>query len=169
MSRKTFVSAACRASAVSAAFAAVIALGGCSGYDVELQGGVFDALGVSGNVNGKKSKEPKLANRPGIVVPPSTASLPQPGGRPPVVVASNGEAFPVNPEEARKLKADARIRKHAEFCEKARERHEAGLTSVLESSPWGACHASALRALTGKDAGDIVSGIRAPEDEKHPQ
>jgi hypothetical protein len=48
-----------------------ITLGGCSGYDVELRGGVFDALGVS-NLNAKR-EEPEMNDRPGLVIPPTTA------------------------------------------------------------------------------------------------
>ena len=127
----------------------------CSGYDVEFKGGAFEALGL--NNIGAPRKEPKMARRQGLVVPPSTASLPKPGGPPPTVIASNGEPFPINPEEAKKQRNADVVRRHNAFCEKARQRFETGLTETIESSPWGACHESVLRLLTGKD----LSGKKA--------
>lgn len=131
-------------------FAVAVSLSGCAGYDVELQGGIFEAAGLT-NLN-KKPTEPEMANRPGIVVPPSTESLPKPGEAKPVVAAVNGEAFPVNPEDAKKLKKSELIAKHEAFCVKARERFEQGMTTVIERSPWGECHESILKSVMGISA-----------------
>lgn len=125
-------------------------LSACSGYDVELQGGLFEAAGLS-NIS-KKREEPKLTDRPGIVMPPHTASLPQPGAVPTQNVAANGEAFPVDPEESKKTQTAALIAQHKAFCEKARERQKMGHTEVIENSPWGSCHESILKNFTGKSA-----------------
>lgn len=151
---------AMRQMVVTCLLVAGIAVSGCSGTDVELKGGVFDALGVS-NI-GAKREEPKMVNRPGLVIPPSTASLPAPGSQPQQQqVAANGEAFPVNPEDARKLQTAQLVEKHKAFCEQARQRHEAGVTPEIESSPWGSCHESVLRNLTGRDAsGQKAVGAR---------
>lgn len=130
--------------------AACVLVAGCSGTDVELKGGVFDLMGISGNSSAKRA-EPEMDNRPGIVVPPSTASLPEPGAAPRATVASTGEAFPVNPEDAKKASTADIIARHKTFCEAARQRHEAGLTPIIENSPWGSCHESVLRNFTGKD------------------
>jgi hypothetical protein len=132
-----------------------ITLGGCSGYDVELRGGVFDALGVS-NLNAKR-EEPEMNNRPGLVIPPTTASLPAPGSVPQAGVAANGEAFPVNPEDRKKTDTAQMIAQHQQFCENARLRYENGLAPVIEKSPWGSCHESVLRNMTGRD----LSGQKA--------
>ena len=132
-----------------------ITLGGCSGYDVELRGGVFDALGVS-NLNAKR-EEPEMNNRPGLVIPPTTASLPAPGSVLQAGVAANGEAFPVNPEDLKKTNTAQMIAQHKQFCENARQRYENGLTPVIEQSPWGSCHESVLRNMTGRD----LSGQKA--------
>lgn len=100
-----------------------------------------------------------MVNRPGIVIPPSTASLPAPSQGGPVPVAANGEAFPVNPEDAKKARVANVVTQHKAFCENAQQRHDAGLTAVVESSPWGACHESVLRNFTGKDlSGDKAVG-----------
>ena len=136
-----------RMTMLAAVAAAANLVSACGGGD-ELNGGIFDALGVN---DIKSRQEPKMANRPGLVIPPSTASLPAPGAAPPTVLASNGEAFPVNPEEAKKQQGADIIRRHNAFCEKARQREQTGITSTIESSPWGSCHQSALRNLTGKD------------------
>lgn len=135
--------------------AAGISVGGCSGTDVELNGGVFDALGVS-NLSTKR-EEPKMKNRPGLVIPPTTASLPAPGSAPQTEVAANGEAFPVNPEDRKKTDTAQIVAQHKEFCEAAIQRYENGLATVIEKSPWGSCHESVLRNMTGHD----LSGQKA--------
>jgi hypothetical protein len=142
---------------LAAALTAGLLAGGCSGTDVELKGGVFDMLGVS-DLNVKR-EEPKMQDRAGLVIPPSTASLPPPGTGAQPVVASNGEAFPVNPEERTTADAAQIVEKHRAFCAQARQRYEAGLTPMLEASPWGPCHESVLRNFSGKDlAGNKAVG-----------
>ena len=145
---------------LASVLAAGMVVSACSGANVELKGGVFDALGVSGDQN-KKRNEPKMANRPGLVIPPSTASLPAPGTAQPTVLAANGEAFPVNPEDAKRLKSADILQRHNTFCEKARQREKIGLAPTIADSPWGSCHQSALRNLTGKDlAGNKAVGAQ---------
>ncbi len=139
------------------ALAVAITVSGCGGYDLELKGGVFDLLGVNDGPRG----EPKMANRAGLVIPPSTASLPAPAPAPNLAIAANGEPFPINPEDAKRTKLANIADEHRKFCEKARERVASGLTDDLESSPYGACHESVLRNLTGKD----MSGKKAPGTE----
>jgi hypothetical protein len=63
---------------LAAGCAALLSLAGCSGSDsgVELNGKIFDAVGMSG---GSKSRsEPKLAERAPLVPPPKVAALPVP-------------------------------------------------------------------------------------------
>ena len=132
-------------------------LSACSGTDVELKGGVFDLMGISGT--GAKREEPKMANRAGLVIPPSTASLPPPGAAPTQpALAANGEAFPVNPEDAKKAELANVVDQHKAFCEKSRQRHEAGISPIIESSPWGSCEESVLRNFSGRD----LAGNKAP-------
>jgi hypothetical protein len=149
-----------RLTVIAALVAAGTFVSACSGTDVELKGGVFDLMGISGSSN-SKSAEPKLAERQGLVVPPSTASLPKPGEVQTPVVASNGEAFPVNPEDAKKADLANVVEQHKAFCEQARRRVEAGLTPIMENSPWGSCQESVLRNFTGKDlAGNKAVGAQ---------
>ena len=129
-----------------------LSVAGCGGYDVELNGGLFDLIGVSDI--GKKKVEPKLAKRNGIVVPPTTAALPPPGGRPapgPQVAANgNGLAWPTDPEISKADAKQAKLRAHLEFCEKARARVTNTEDDVLPDGPLGSCQESVIRNFTGK-------------------
>ena len=127
----------------------LLSLGGCSGYDVELNGGVFDMLGVSGKQQ-SRAREPKVVARQGLVVPPSTASLPEPGSAQPQVAAAGGQNWPVDPDRAKALQKDARQAQHDAFCAEARRRHDAGIDQVLANGPLGSCHESIVKAFTGK-------------------
>jgi hypothetical protein len=62
---------------LAAALAACLALGGCGG--VEFQGKLFDYAGLSGD---RTPKDPKMAERAPLVLPPDTNSLPPPGEPP---------------------------------------------------------------------------------------
>ena len=62
---------------VAAALAAAASLQGCGFDDVQLNGKIFDAMGM--NTGSVKAKEPKVAVRQPLVVPPGLESLPQPG------------------------------------------------------------------------------------------
>jgi hypothetical protein len=132
------------------AFALALPVAGCSGYDVELKGGIFESLGVAGNL-GKKEGDAKLKARPGLVVPPSTASLPKPGSAPNQVASAPGQSWPVDPEQKKAADKQARIAAHEAFCEKARKRVEDGIDTVVADGPMGTCHKSIIKSLTGKD------------------
>ena len=58
--------------------ALALPLSGCSD-GLELNGKIFDVLGVSQAAQAAKASEPKLAARPGLVLPPDASRLPQPG------------------------------------------------------------------------------------------
>ncbi|MEO1266263.1 MAG: hypothetical protein AAFV26_11220, partial [Pseudomonadota bacterium] len=78
--------------------ASVLALGGCASVDgVELNGGIFDMMGISKSALSAQSREKQMAARPGIVMPPNTERLPPPGPRV-QPVAANGQ-WPVGPED----------------------------------------------------------------------
>ena len=88
--------------------AAGCGIGGIDG--VELQGGVFDMLGVSSN--SQRRVEPKVAARPGIVLPPVADRLPEPAAQPAAVT----QEWP-DDEDGRRARAAADLdRQHAEFC-----------------------------------------------------
>ena len=57
---------------------ALVALGmaGCGSDDIQLNGGIFDAIGLN---DAKPKGDPKMAERAPLVVPPSLDRLPPPG------------------------------------------------------------------------------------------
>lgn len=97
--------------AMAIASGAAIALAGCGG--IELEGKVFDAVGLSSKSNTRA--EPKLTERAPLIVPPSTAQLPQPGSNPTQVAAADA-SFPTNPEEIEARKKKELAAKRKEEC-----------------------------------------------------
>ncbi len=135
-----------------AAFIAVTA-GGCSMDDVELNGGVFDALGVGANQ--PKSAEPKLAARTPLVVPPSTASLPQPGT--PAEAAALDVTAAINDPDRKVAVDQAALQKQQdEYCRKnydpARAAGDASADSI--EGPLGPCRPSVLTAVKKWNGGE---------------
>jgi hypothetical protein len=133
-----------RVLALAACMGYAVAAGGCGGgafgFDgVELQGGVFDALGMSGSGQ-KRLSDAKVDARPGLVLPPSTDKLPEPvTGSLAAAPPPGGEAWPVDPENRRALNKAAAEKQHKEFCERAiqdaRMRNESGVVM----GPLGNC------------------------------
>jgi hypothetical protein len=122
-----------------------LAAGGCglSSSDVELNGGVFDALGISAAMS-KKEAEPKLAPRAGLVLPPDEKKLPKPG-EPDGAASVVGEAWPDDPDQRKLRTADQLDRQQAEFCRKqALEAKGRSDTVLLPDGPKGPCNASVL-------------------------
>ena len=91
MGHTTIISRPARAATLAAAFAATLALAGCGG--IEFQGKIFDYVGLSGD---RQEPDPRLAERPPLLLPPNTKALPQPGSG--VAVATAREDWPKNPE-----------------------------------------------------------------------
>jgi hypothetical protein len=121
---------------------------GCGIEGVEFNGAVFDYLGISEAAK-SKPREPKVAERPGIVLPPQLDRLPAPEATP----TPGQEAWPDDPEE-RKVAAAANLdRQHEEFCRQAlwKARVESGPEPPPIKGPKGLCNPSILKALTGKD------------------
>lgn len=122
-------------------------LTGC-GYDVQLNGAVFDMMGVSGSSSGSK-KEPQMANRAGLVLPPSTDRLPVPGAEPQKAAQSDA-SWPVDPEQRKVDVAMAERRAHEEYCKKALLDAKAQGNSAHEAviGPQGRCDGSALNLFS---------------------
>ena len=99
----------------SAVLASVIAAGlaGCSGGEsgVELNGKLFDAVGLTGV--GKKTAEPKLAERAPLVPPPRMDALPAPGTGP---ADTNHMAWPDDPDRRIAAQAAADKQKVSKYC-----------------------------------------------------
>ncbi|MGI9406922.1 MAG: hypothetical protein ACR2O4_11185 [Hyphomicrobiaceae bacterium] len=96
------------------AIGAAFALAGCGGVAVE--GKLLDAVGLSTSSQNAKGKEPKLASRAPLVVPPSTEQLPEPGSTAATQVAVADPSFPTNPEEAEAREKKQREAKRKEEC-----------------------------------------------------
>ncbi|HUS98034.1 MAG TPA: hypothetical protein VMX97_15000 [Hyphomicrobiaceae bacterium] len=142
------------------AVVSLLGLSGCSGYDVELNGGIFDMMGVS-KATQKRKGDPEVAQRTGLVVPPSTASLPAPGTGP-QAAATAGASWPVDPEQAKADKTLQAQRQQDAFCQEARRRVKTGIDQVLADGPIGSCHESIVKAFTGKDAYRREAGASKP-------
>lgn len=127
---------------------------GCGAGDVELNGKIFDALGVS-SATQQKSAEPKVAARSSLVVPPNTGSLPEPGsGQTP---QSDADLAFINDPDRRKTLDKAELeRRQAEYCkvhyELPKSRGDSSADSVV--GPAGPCRATFLSAIKKWSGGD---------------
>ncbi len=130
-------------------------LGGCGGIDgVELNGSVFDYLGVGSN--SQKAKEAKVAERQGLVLPPNLERLPEPGSG--LAATGSIDAFPVDPEQRKVAAASEADRKHTEFCEKAlqKARIMKDLSPVM--GPKGRCDKSVLDIINVQSPVEVNVG-----------
>jgi hypothetical protein len=100
-----------RAALLAAAFAATLTLGGCGG--IEFQGKIFDAVGLSGD---HREPDPKMAERPPLLLPPDPKALPQPSNG--VAVATARQDWPQNPEVVEEKAVQAK--KDVRFTEEAK-------------------------------------------------
>lgn len=113
--------------------------GGCGNDGIELNGKIFDALGVSEASQKASRREPKLTERTGLVVPPDVSRLPEPGSG----GAPDLSAQIKDPERARAASAVERARLHKLYCtgelnwkERVASRDAA---SSAPASPYGPC------------------------------
>jgi hypothetical protein len=139
---------------------AAVAIGGCSMDDVELNGGVFDSLGIGSNQ--PKTAEPKLAARTPLVVPPSTASLPAPGT--PAEAVQADVTVAIDDPDRKIIVTEAEKQKQQdEYCRKnydpARAAGDASADSI--EGPLGPCRPSVLTAVKKWNGGEdalVVGG-----------
>lgn len=130
-----------------------VTMGGCSMDDVELNGGVFDSLGIGGNQ--PKAAEPKLAARTPLIVPPSTASLPAPGA-PPEALQSDVTAAIDDPDRKAIVSEAEKQKQQDDYCRKnydpARAAGDASADSI--EGPLGPCRPSVLTAVKKFNGGE---------------
>jgi hypothetical protein len=130
---------------VALAVIPLLALGGCAMDEVEFNGGLFNMVGLGSQ--SKKSKDPQVATRAPIVIPPTLTRIPPPGV--PVESASPEVAALADPDKIAKVSKAELERQQREYCEvhyhdaKARGDHDA--ESV--EGPLGPCRASVLTAV----------------------
>jgi hypothetical protein len=131
-------------------------LAGCSMDDVQLNGKVFDAMGMNTTGSVKKG-DPKMAAREPLVVPPGLDSLPPPG--------SGKEAQPTlaeiqDPDRNQKVSKAELEKQQAEYCKVHYDqaRAQGDNNADLATGPLGPCQQSIFSAVkkwtSGNDDGD---------------
>ena len=114
-----------------------LALAGCD--SIALEGKVFDWMGISPSALDQKTRDPKMAERAPLVVPPNVGRLPEPGSG----KASTPDLAALNDPEIKKAEnAKERERLHLAYCrgeiqwkERALEADKSG----VNRSPYGPC------------------------------
>jgi hypothetical protein len=124
---------ACSAVAV---LIAVLALTACD--SVNLEGKIFDWMGISGSAMDERRRDPKMAERAPLVVPPSTTRLPEPGSG---KTTSEDVAALADPELRKQAAAKERERLHLAYCRGEIQWKEKALDPGYTSSksPYGPC------------------------------
>jgi hypothetical protein len=129
---------------VAVAASAVLALAGCGVDDIQLNGKIFDAVGLN---TGSVKKEAKLVARAPLVVPPSSDALPAPGtgGK-----ADQPEIAGIQDPDQKAQTSQAELqRQQAEYCkvhyEQAKTRGDDN--ADLAEGPLGSCRGSVLTAI----------------------
>ena len=113
---------------------------GCSMDDVQLNGGIFDVVGLSDAAKAKSGSEPKIAARAPLVVPPSLDRLPEPGSE---EAAENAEIAGIRDYDAVRTASKKDLeRQQAEFA----------LPREL-GAPWGVVRRISLEEVP---AGDLA-------------
>jgi hypothetical protein len=126
-------------------------LGGCAMGDVELNGGVFDLMGMSPGTQ-KKGSEPKLAERAPLVVPPKLDRLPAPGEGTP---ESPQLAEIKDPDEVQQLSQAEQQKAQDEYCKVHYEipKSRGDDSADAAAGPLGPCRASVLTAIQKWNSG----------------
>ena len=141
-------SAVRRGAVLAALTTACVALAGCGGNDLELNGKVFNAIGsLTGSGGG--SQEVKLDARPGLVQPPNLQNLPAPGSS----KAPDGQLADIHDDDAtRKAGVDKSALKAQQdvYCKEhydVPKAHGDETTADAAVGPMGPCRKSALGLL----------------------
>jgi hypothetical protein len=124
----------------AAAVAAALTLTACAGEGVQLEGTMFDWMGVSSSALEGRKAEPKMADRAPLVVPPSVTRLPEPGTQ--QQPKDTDLAALKDPDIRKKAAAAERERLHLAYCrgevqwkDKALNPNKGG----ANRSPYGPC------------------------------
>jgi hypothetical protein len=121
------------------AVGSALLLSGCAD-GIDLNGKVFDMMGISPSAAEQRRFEPQVAERAPLVMPPDSNRLPQPGsGQAPVIAAT---AWPDDPEARKAREAKEREERHMAYCrgdvqwkEKVLNKESVG----APRSPYGPC------------------------------
>lgn len=134
--------------AFSAACGLALSLAACAPGEVELQGKIFDAIGVAGSQQGG-GRNVKLADRAPLVVPPDTSRLPAPGE---TGSTDGGDVLAaIDDPDRKKIRTKAELEKaQVEYCRVNYELPKARGDSSADSAtgPLGPCRPSAFSAFS---------------------
>ncbi len=100
-----------RAIGIAAFLGAALSLGGCNSVDLDVDAPILEAAGIS--LTSKKKDDEDLPERPGIVIPPSTEKLPEPGTH---TAAAGPQAWPADPDRIKKQKAEEAAAAREKYC-----------------------------------------------------
>lgn len=115
-------------------------LAACGAGDVELNGKLFDAMGVSSTSQTANKVDPKVPARAPLVVPPTTASLPAPGSGTAVVAAApEDQAWPADPDQQQQAALAAKQQQQKEYCEEGRLQGNADDFDETKKSKYSRC------------------------------
>jgi hypothetical protein len=147
-----------------------LVLSGCAdGSGLELNGKMFDWIGISPSALAARRDEPKLADRAPLVIPPDSARLPEPGSGQTVQTAQtakaaptvqaaktaptvqaakttptvqSGTAWPEDPDQRKSREAQERERLHQAYCRGDMQWKDRALNPGdinVPKSPYGSC------------------------------
>jgi hypothetical protein len=122
--------------------------------EVQFNGGVFDAMGLSDSARAKSSSgDPKLAERAPLVVPPNLGNLPKPGEE---QTPAPALAAIKDPDAVKQASKEESERQQAAYCKEHYEdpkmRGDDSVDSV--EGPLGPCRPSVLGAIKKWNSGD---------------
>jgi hypothetical protein len=123
--------------AAAALAASALALGGCD--SIALEGKVFDWMGISGSALDEKTRDPQMADRAPLVVPPNVNRLPEPGSG---KTGNEAVAALNDPERKKAAAAKERERLHLAYCRGDIQWKERALDADRygnNKSPYGPC------------------------------
>jgi hypothetical protein len=121
------------------AVASALSLAACGGVEgVDLNGKLFDWIGISSAAQEGRTTEPRMADRAPLVVPPDTKRLPEPGSG---QTTSSAVAALNDPELRKKAAAKERERLHLAYCRGEIQWKERALKADQDDnrSPYGPC------------------------------
>jgi hypothetical protein len=125
----------------AAAVGCALLLSACAD-GIDLNGKLFDTLGISSAAMDAKRTEPKLAERAPLVMPPDVNRLPEPGsGQAPMIAQ---QSWPDDPVERKAREAQERQRLHEAYCRGEVQWKEKVLNKEAVGaprSPYGPCSA----------------------------
>ncbi len=130
-------------SVITALACAVPLLAGCAAGDVQLNGKLFDYIGLN---SANKGRATKMAARAPLVVPPGLQNLPQPGSG----STETGALAEIKDPDGSKVENSAELeRQQAEYCKKNYELPKARGDDTVDGvkGPLGECRRSLLTAL----------------------